>query len=306
MLNRPFPFVLLLGFLWGTNLVASRFGVGEFHPLLFISIRLAGASLLFIPILYLTGRPLPRDRSIWLHAAISGILGIAIPMSFFFFALQFMSSGVASIFVTGSPALIAIAAHFFLPDEPLSRIKGIGVLLALAGSIFLAIRGESGLADVTRANPWGPIIILLGMCADVANTIFVRRRMQQMDPFAVTGIRLLSAAIATSIATVLFVEIDFSQVSQNGWLAVLYATVLGALAGQFLAFYITGRFGATAFSLTAYVIPLVATFFGVFLLDEIVTSGILIGVLLIGTGLYFINQGQRPPVKNSISHSKTP
>ncbi|MCB0158950.1 MAG: DMT family transporter, partial [Caldilineaceae bacterium] len=72
-----------------------------------------------------------------------------------------------------------------------------------------------------------------------------------------------------------------------------YASLVGALGGQFLAFYITRRFGATAFSLTSYLIPVVATVFGVLILGEIVTWGMVVGVVLIGSGVYLINRPGR-------------
>lgn len=290
MHNKAFPYILILGFFWGSNLVASRFGVGQFHPLLFISIRLLAATACFVLIILIAGQPITTDRKVWGYSMISGVLGIAIPMSFFFFALQFMSSGMASIFVTAAPALVAIAAHLFLPDEPLTRLKGLGVTLALGGSVFLALQGETGLASGGQLTFFGPTIILIGMLSDTGNVILVRKRMQGMDPFSVTAIRLLTGAIVTTLAVTLFVGFDFSQVTAAGWFTLAYATLLGAVAGQFLAFYITKQFGATAFSLTAFVIPVVATIMGVLFLDELITSGMLIGVILIGSGIYFINR----------------
>ena len=73
----------------------------------------------------------------------SGVIGVTIPMTFFILSLQYQSSGVASIFVSLTPALMVIAAHFFLPDEPMSANKATGVALALSGSIFLALRGKA-------------------------------------------------------------------------------------------------------------------------------------------------------------------
>ena len=66
--------------------------------------------------------------------------------------------------------------------------------------------------------------------------------------------------------------------------------VVGALGGQFLAFYVQRRFGATSFSVTSFLVPVVATVFGIVLLGEIVTWAMGVGVLLIGAGLFLINR----------------
>ena len=59
MHTKAFPYIILLSIFWGTNIVASRFGIGEFNPYLFIVLRLAIATLFFIPFLFLTGKGLP-------------------------------------------------------------------------------------------------------------------------------------------------------------------------------------------------------------------------------------------------------
>ena len=78
-------------------------------------------------------------------------------------SLQFQSSGITAVLITTSPAITVIMAHFFLPDEPLTRRKSLGVLFALGGALLLAARGESGLPDVSRANPLGYLLVLLAM-----------------------------------------------------------------------------------------------------------------------------------------------
>ena len=85
-------------------------------------------------------------------------------------------------------------------------------------------------------------------------------------------------------------DFDLTAVTASGYFSLVYAAVIGAVAGQFTAYYITREHGATAFSLTSYVIPVVATTFGVLLLGEIVTWGMLVGIILIGGGIYLINK----------------
>ncbi|MCB0071135.1 MAG: DMT family transporter [Caldilineaceae bacterium] len=293
MHTKALPYVGLLSFFWGTNIVASRFGIDEFDPVVFIALRLAIATVFFVLIFLLQRRALPTDGRVWRHAAISGVIGVAIPMNLFILSLQFQSSGMAAIFVTITPAMMALAAHTFLPDERMTTYKALGVMLALSGSLFLALRGESGLAGVGRASPLGFGLVFIGLCSEVTNAIFVRKRMRDMDPVSVTGIRLLTGALVTGTVAVLLSSGTWHNVTPAGLFSLGYASLVGALGGQFLAFYITRRFGATAFSLTSYLIPVVATVFGVLILGEIVTWGMVVGVVLIGSGVYLINRPGR-------------
>ena len=293
MHTKALPYVGLLSLFWGTNVVASRFGIGDFDPYVFIALRLSIASAAFWLVFLLQRRSFPGDRALVGHAAVSGVIGVAVPMTLFILSLQYQSSGMASIYVSITPAVMVDAAHLLLPDEPLTVNKSMGVALALSGSLFLALRGESGLADVGRASPLGFSLVLIGLCSEVTNAIFVRRRMRSMDPVAVTGIRLLAGALVTGLLAFWVGDMDWRAVTGPGYASLAYAAIVGALGGQFMAFYVTRRFGATAFSLTAYLIPVVATVFGVLILGEIVTWGMAVGVLLIGTGVYLINRPAR-------------
>ncbi|MEM7799687.1 MAG: DMT family transporter, partial [Chloroflexota bacterium] len=94
--SSPLPYVFLLSFFWGTNAVASRFGIGEFEPFQFITLRLLIALVFFVPFVLITQGGFPTDRTLWQNAMISGIFGVAIPIPTFIWSLQFQSSGVAS------------------------------------------------------------------------------------------------------------------------------------------------------------------------------------------------------------------
>jgi len=70
MHTKALPYVFLLSLFWGTNVVASRFGIGEFNPYLFITLRLTIAILFFIPVLLFIQGKLPTRRSLWAKAAL--------------------------------------------------------------------------------------------------------------------------------------------------------------------------------------------------------------------------------------------
>ncbi len=53
---QALPYILLLGFFWGTSLVASRFGVGQFHPTIFAGLRMLLASLAYFLVYLVRGR----------------------------------------------------------------------------------------------------------------------------------------------------------------------------------------------------------------------------------------------------------
>ena len=82
--------------------------------------------------------------------------------------------------------------------------------------------------------------------------------------------------------------IEISGVDRIGYLALLYATLIGAMVAMLLRFYTIQRFGATATAMANYIIPIVAALGGVLLLGEVITMWMFIGMAIILVGIAFI------------------
>ncbi len=294
MTAQAIPYILLQGFLFGSTLIASRFSVGQFSPTTYIGLRMLLASLghiAFYTIGY-RGRSWPTNPRLWRHAALLGVFGTAVPMTCIVSSLQYQSAGLTSVLLTAGPALTVLMAHFFLIDELLTRRKIIGVVLALAGALLLALRGESGLPDVQRASPIGYGLVLLAMVCASSMAVYARRFMQDLDAFDVASIRMFAATLTVMPLSALLVGVNLEQVNGQGYFALGYAALVGTFAGMLLAFYIIKQFSATAQAMSLYVIPVIAGLGGALLLDEQITIGMLAGVALIVLGITLINQRQ--------------
>ena len=295
MTLQAVPYILLVGFLFGSTLIASRFSVGQFHPFTYLALRAALASLGY-GVVYVVNRrrrAWPTDPRLWRRATLLGILGTALPMACFLYALQYLSSGMAAILLTTGPAMTILMAHFFLDDETLTPRKGLGIGLALSGALLMAVRGESGLADVGQNSLVGYGLMLVALVFGSGMTVYARKCMKQFDAFDVASIRMLVTAVVMMLFVVPFVGLDLRSVNTQGYLAFVYAALVGNLAGMYLTFYNLKRFGVTTASMTDYVIPVVAGFGGVLILNEQITIGMLIGTGLIVLGIALINWRKR-------------
>jgi drug/metabolite transporter (DMT)-like permease len=295
MPSQALPFVILQGFFFGTTLIASRFSVGQYAPATYIGLRMIIASLAYVlTYALLSGRRWPTDGRLWRHASLLGAVGTAVPMTAIVTSLQFQSSGVTSVLITTSPAIIVLMAHFTLPDETLNQRKILGVILALGGALLLAVRGESGLPDIDQASPLGYGLVLSAMLFSSGATIYARKYMREFDAFDVATVRMIAGAAVVMPLSLLLIGFDMSQVDGRGYLALFYAALAGNFAGMLLAFYNIQRFGATSAALVAYIIPVVATLGGALWLNERISVGMLLGMALIIVGIAIINRRSGP------------
>ncbi len=291
MPTQALPYVLLMGLMFGSTLIVSRFSVGQFESSTYIWLRLALGSLAFAAVYAVSSkRHWPTDRTLLRHAIVIGIFGTAIPMTGYVTSLVYLSAGVTAMFMTTTPAFTVLFAHFLLPDERLTGRKIAGVLLALSGAALLAVRGESGLATGEAANPLGYLLIFTAIISDSLMIIYARRNCQTLDTFDVTSVRILTAALIVAPISLLLVGFDLSAVTAVGYAGVIYAAAAGTFGGLLLALWVTQQFGATTVSLVGYIIPVVATVGGVLLLDETITAIMLAGMGLIIAGVAILNR----------------
>jgi drug/metabolite transporter (DMT)-like permease len=89
------------------------------------------------------------------------------------------------------------------------------------------------------------------------------------------------------------VGFDLDLVNAQGYMALIYAALIGTFSGMMLAFYTVQRFGATASAITGYIIPVIAGIAGILFLDETITGGMAFGMLLIAGGIALINDRPR-------------
>ncbi|MBN1993785.1 MAG: DMT family transporter [Anaerolineae bacterium] len=295
MTIQALPYILLLGFLFGTSLIASRFGVGQFHPIAYIGLRTVVATLGYSTVYILSHRhrKWPTDPYLWRHATLLGLLGTAVPMTGVISSLQYLSSGVTAILITAGPALTVLLAHLFLADEKLSPRKGLGIILALGGALLIAVRGENGLSGNGQTNPLGYILILMALTFGSSMTVYARRFMRNFDSFDVASIRMFVSMLAIAPLAILFVGLDLHSVNGQGYFSLIYTAVMGNFLGMFLAFYNVKRFGATAAAMADYIIPIVAGLGGVLILGEHISPGMVLGMAFIAVGIALINRRQK-------------
>lgn len=288
--NKELFSIILLGTLLGSNVVMARFSLGQYHPLTYNSLRLSIAALGYIAVnLIMPKRQLPKDPSLWLRAGIFGVFGLALSNTSFVLSLQYQSSGVVSLITTLIPVITILLAHVILKDEPLTKRRMLGAVIAFFGAGLIIIRGENGLAEIARADWRGYAWTGLGVFSASSGLVYARRFLKSDDAFQVATIRMITAAVVLFPIAWISAGFDLSHVKFSGYLALLYVAVAGTFFAFFLEFYIVKKYGASKSALSSYVVPVVATSLGVVILGEQVTLVIILGMVAIFCGLKLLN-----------------
>jgi drug/metabolite transporter (DMT)-like permease len=296
--TKALGYILLLGVLFGSVTVTSRYLLTQLEPITYTGMRLSMAALayLIVYLLHIRGRRWPRDPVLWKRAIFFGAIGDALPMMMIVGSMLYLSSGVTSILTTFFPVVTVVMAHFLLTDEPLTRRKGIGVVMGLAGAVLIAALGETGLSEAATGSKTGYYFMGIASLIIGYTTIYARKYLNDYDTFDTVSIRMFSAAIVSVSLAVIIEGIDLHTLQPAGYLALVYAAFV-VFFGFFLWFYVLQRFGVMISAMANYLPPIVAAFGGFVFLNEKITWGMVTGMGLIIAGVVVINGSVKLQVK---------
>jgi drug/metabolite transporter (DMT)-like permease len=291
---QALPYIFLLGLLFGSNTVAARFAIGQMAPNVFNSIRLVIVLGCFTLVYALSkNRSWPKDKKLWLHAGVWGVIGLAVPMASFITSLKYQSSGVTTLLVTLNVGVTIILAHFFLRDEPLTPKTILGLVIAFAGAGLILIQGETGLSEFKQADWRGYALVAAGVIGSSVGLVYARKFLHNNDPFQVVSVRMVAAALVLIPFTLVTDGFDLSGVRLSGLGILIFSSLIGTYVTFQLEFLIVKRFSASATSQASYVSPVVAGLLGALLLGEKITATLLIGMVTIFIGISLLHNRKR-------------
>lgn len=269
--------------MWGTTWAAIRIGLAGVPPLTGVSLRfLAAAALLFAlaPFFKVRFGGSATERRLWWVNALLSFCG---SYSVVYWAEQYVPSGLAAILFATFPLLVALLAHFALPDERLTRRSVGGVLIGFLGVavIFSEDLHELGSPMVATASA---VFLISPVVSAIAN-VAVKKWGSGIHPVSLTAVPMgMAGAIvgAAALALERDREVRFDGVSVG---ALLYLAILGSAFTFTVYYWLMSHVPATRLSLITYAIPVVAVVVGAVFLDEPLTDRILAGAALVVLGV---------------------
>ena len=260
---------LVVCIFWGSTYLAIKVGVMELPPFLFGGLRFLVAGLLLLAIARALGDPLPH-RSDWRTLTIVGLLLLAGGNAFVVWSEQYVSSGVASIFVV-TVAMWTALFDALIPggSSELNWKVAAGLALGFLGTLLLV--GASP-AEIIAADKRGPIALTIASASWSLGTVYAKRHPTKASPYMGAAFQMIVGGSAVALVGTLLGEWASWHLSTRGIGAIAYLVVFGSVLGYSAYAYALRHAPATIVGTYAYVNPVIAVLLGWLLLHEPVTS----------------------------------
>lgn len=277
--------LIVLSVLWGGAYFFAGVAVRELPPLTVVLARVFLASLALLPVFFYFRYSLPRSFSAWLPFFGMGLLNNAIPFGLIFAGQTQITVGLASIINAMTPLFTVVVMASFR-EERLTIYRIIGVVLGVVGVAVL--RGFDGSLNSTQT-------LGIGLCLAAALSyafaaLWGRRYLAGVAPVKSATCQLLCSTLIMA-GVVGFVDRPWTldPPGQATVLALLALAIFGTAGAYIVFFKLLVRAGASNVMLVTLLIPVTALALGNVFLGEVIDAAEVIGAVIIGAGLLFID-----------------
>lgn len=264
-----------VGVIWGGSFLFIAIGLDAFHPGVVTWLRVGFGALFMLAIKKARDTKVAREDMS--RIALLGVIWVAIPLTLFPIAQQWIDSAVAGMLNGAMPMFTAIIASIMLRQLP-GRLQMLGLLIGLAGIIAIAL--PSAETSNTAALGVG-LVVLATVCYGLATNIVVPLQQKYGSVPVMARVLWTAALIVTPFGLFGLTRSDFAWDS-------LAATMAVGFLGTGLAFILMGNLvgsvGSTRASFITYLMPVVSLLLGVVFRDEVIAPLAIGGSLLVIAG----------------------
>jgi drug/metabolite transporter (DMT)-like permease len=276
---------------WGAGFLFMKVGLEGLSPAQVVLGRLVAGAVALGVIATVRRERLPRDLVVWVHLAVVAVLLCVAPFLLFAWAIQHVSSGLASIYNATTPLMTMLVALVALPEERPTRWRLAGLLTGFVGVLVVLgpWRGLSGGDGLAQAA------CLLATASYGVAYVYLRRFVGPRRLPAVT-VACVQIGIGALIMLVLapVVAVDQVHLTARVGASVLALGVFGSGLAHVWNTNVVVAWGATRASTVTYLVPVVSVALGVFVLAEHVSWNQPVGAVLVAVG-FLISQNRVTP-----------
>ncbi len=276
--------------LWGLGQVAIKIGNTGISPVFNAGLRSTGAAVLLALWCRTRGIRLFAPDGTAMPGLAAGLL-FAVEFLLLYWGLEYTTAARSVVFLNTSPFFVALGVHFALANDRLTLPKIIGLIAAFIG---VAIAFSDGLHAPTLRMLLGDAMALGAAVAWGATTVLVKgTKLAHIEAERTLMYQLIVSAIALVAASFAIGERGIFAATPLVLLALGYQTIVVAFASYVGWFWFIKHYPASKVSSFVFLTPVFGVIAGAWLLDETITSRLVIALVLIAVGIYITNRPTR-------------
>ena len=277
--------LILLALIWASAFFNIKIATYSFGPITIAFLRVFFGAIPVLLLCYYKKIKIEAFSKDWHWFAMIGFINLVAPFFLIAYGVQSVQSNLAAILMSTTPLSSTVLGHFYTKNEKFNFIKTIGILIGFSGILYLF----SDNILINENNFFSAILILLGSTCYVIGGVLTLKISKKKNE-NVTG-SILVWAVLILIPIVSIVEQPWNVSPRlDSTISVIYLGLVSTGIAWLLRFRILVNNGLIFQSQVSYLIPIFGTFLSYIFVKELITFKVLISLIAVSVGIYFVRK----------------
>ena len=283
-----YTLLVILALIWASAFFNIKIATESFGPITIAFLRVFFGSIPVLLLCFYKKIKIEAFSKDWYWFAIIGFVNLVLPFFLIAYGVKSVQSNLAAILMSTTPLSSTILGHFYTKNEKFNLVKTFGILIGFSGIIYLF----SDNLLINDSNFISALLILLGSTCYVIGGVLTLKISKKKNE-NVTG-SILIWAILILIPFVYFIEKPWNSIpSIESTISVVYLGMVSTGVAWLLRFKILKDNGLIFQSQVSYLIPIFGTILSYIFLKEIITPKVLLSLLAVVVGIYFVKKADQ-------------
>ena len=272
-----------LALIWASAFFNIKIATYSFGPVTIAFLRVFLGAIPVLLLCYYKDIKIEAFSRDWHWFAMIGFINLVAPFFLIAYGVKSVQSNLAAILMSTTPLSSTVLGHFYTKNEKFNFTKTFGVLIGFSGILYLF----SDKLLIDENNFFSAVLILLGSTCYVIGGVLTLKISKKKNE-NVTGSILIWATIIL-IPLVSIIEQPWNLNPRlDSTISVIYLGLVSTGIAWLLRFRILVKNGLIFQSQVSYLIPIFGTILSFIFLKELITTKVLISLLAVSVGIYFV------------------
>ena len=288
---RPSRVLIVLAFaaiyvIWGSTYLGIRLAIETLPPFLMAATRFMIAGAILFAWAVFNGEPLRPTLSQWARAFIIGALLLLCGNGGVTWAEKYIASGFAALLIATEPFWVVILNWGLTHRRPNWKVL-LGVLIGLAGVSLLVsdglgqgVYGPQG----SRLSLIAVAVVVLASFAWAAGSVYSSRNPIRVSTSMASGMQMLAGGSLLLLLALVAGDFKRLNLDNASWVSIsafAYLTLFGSLVSFTAYSWLLNNVTTARAATYAYVNPVVAVLLGWLIVNEPLTSKMMLAAAII-------------------------
>ena len=278
----------ILALIWASAFFNIKIATYSYGPVTIAFLRIFFGAIPVVALCLFKRIKIEAFSKDWYWFASIGLINLVIPFFLIAYGVQKVQSNLAAILMASTPLSATLLAHIFTDNEKINFIKVLGVLVGFSGIVFLF----SDNVLINESNFFSAFLILVGSTFYVIGGLLTIKISNKKNENVTASILIWGSIVVFPLAIMIEQPWEINP-RLDSIISLIYLGVFPTGIAWLLRFRILIKNGLIFQSQVSYLIPIFGTILSYIFLKELITTKVIISLIAVATGIYFVRKGTK-------------